>query len=258
MNKYKVIHVNQSGFRQRHSYQTALVKLIDQWMTCIDRGDLVGSVFLDFDLVDHSIFIDKLSLYKCKGSGLNVFSSYLQNRQQVIDSGQGLLKPADIKTDVSQGSILGPTLFLFFINDLPLHMEYCKIDLFADDATYHVNGKTKSEVEPKLQTDGTNSRTWAKQHKMQIHFDKTACMALGTRNMTQNGLSKLNIDIDGNKIKQVDKQKLLGVFIDENLLWTPHIDYLCATISTKISLLKHLSTYVPVKIILSRVHLSTY
>ena len=112
-------------------------------------------------------------------------------------------------------------------------MEYCEIDLFADDATYHVIGKTKSEVEPKLQTDGTNSRTWAKQHKMQIHFDKTACMALGTRNMTQDGFSKLNIDIDGNKIKQVDKQKLLGVFIDENLLWTPHIDYLCATISTK-------------------------
>ena len=252
LNKYKVIHANQSGFRQRHSCQTALVKLIDQWMACIDRGDLVGSVFLDFrnafDLVDHSILIDKLSLYKCKGSDLNLFNSYLQSRQQVIDSGQGLSKPADIKTGVPQGSILGPTLFLIFINDLPLHMEYCEIDLFADDATYHVNGKTKSEVEPKLQTDGTNSRTWAKQHKMQIHYDKTACMALGTRNMTQNGFSKLNIDIDGNKIKQVDKQKLLGVFIDENLLWTPHIDYLCATISTKISLLKHLSTYVPVKV----------
>ena len=185
LNKYKVIHANQSGFRQRHSCQTALVKLIDQCMSCIDRGNLVGSVVLDFrktfDLVDHSILIDKLLLYKCKGSDLNLFSSYLQSRQQVIDSGQGLSKPADIKTGVPQGSILGPTLFLKkFINDLPLHMEYCEIDLFADNATYHVNGKTKSEVEPKLQTDGTNSRTWARQHKMQMHFDKTACMALGT------------------------------------------------------------------------------
>ena len=252
LNKYKVIHANQSGFRQKHSCQTALVKLIDQWMACIDRGDIVGSVFLDFrkafDLVDHSILIDKLSLYKCQGPDLNLISSYLQSRQQVIDSGKGLSTPAYIKSGVPQGSILGPTLFLIFINDLPLHMEYCDIDLFADDATFHANGKTKSEVEPKLQTDGNNSKSWAKHHKMQIHYDKTSCMTLGSRHRTQNEASKLDITIDGNEIKQVDKQKLLGVYIDENLLWTTHIDYLCSTISTKISLLKQLSTYVPVKV----------
>ena len=145
LNKYKVIHANQSGFRQKHSCQTALVKLIDQWMACIDRGDIVGSVFLDFrkafDLVDHSILINKLSLYKCQGPDLNLISSYLQSRQQVIDSGKGLSTPAYIKSGVPQGSILGPTLFLIFINDLPLHMEYCDIDLFADDATFTLTGK---------------------------------------------------------------------------------------------------------------------
>ena len=235
-----------------HSCQTALVKLIDQWMTCIDRGDIVGSVFLDFrkafDLVDHSILIDKLSLYKCQGPDLNLISSYLQSRQQVIESGKGLSAPAYIKSGVPQGSILGPTLFLIFINDLPLHMEYCDIDLFADDATFHANRKKKSEVEPKLQTDGNNSKSWAKHHKMQIHNDKTSCMTLGSRHRTQNEASKLDITIDSNEIKQVDKQKLLGVYIDENLLWTAHTDYLCSTISTKISLLKQLSTYVPVKV----------
>ena len=252
LNKYKVIHTNQSGFRQKHSCQTALVKLIDQWMACIDRGDIVGSVFLDFrkafDLVDHSILVDKLSLYKCQGPDLTLISSYLQSRQQVIDSGKGLSKPAYIKSGVTQGSILGPTLFLIFINDLPLHMEYCDIDLFADDATFHANGKKKSEVEPKLQTDGNNSKSWAKHHKMQIHYDKTSCMTLGSRHRTQNEASELDITIDGNEIKQVDKQKLLGVYIDRILLWTAHIDYLCSTISTKISLLKQLSRYVPVKV----------
>ena len=127
-------------------------------------------------------------------------------------------------------------------------MEYCDIDLFADDATFHANGKKKSEVEPKLHTDGNNSKSWAKHHKMQIHYDKTSCMTLGSRHRTQNEASKLDITIDGNELKQVDKQKLLGVYIDENLLWTAHIDYLCSTISTKISLLKQLSRYVPVKV----------
>ena len=127
-------------------------------------------------------------------------------------------------------------------------MEYCDIDLFADDATFHANGKKKSEVEPKLQNDCNNSKSWAKHHKMQIHYDKTSCMTLGSRHRTQNEASKLDITIDGNEIKQVNKQKLLGVYIDENLLWTAHIDYLCSTISTKISLLKQLSRYIPVKV----------
>ena len=73
----------------------------------------------------------------------------------------------------TQGSILEPTLFLIFIDDLSIHMEYCYIDLFADDATCRANGKTISEVEHKLHADGNNSNSWSKHHKMQIIYDKT-------------------------------------------------------------------------------------
>ena len=73
-------------------------------------------------------------------------------------------------------------------------------------------------------------------------------MTLGSRRRTQNEASKLDITIDCDEIKQVIKQKLLGVYIDENLLWTAHKDYFCSIISTKISLLKQLSRYVPVKV----------
>ena len=68
LNKYDLIHKNQSGFRPKHSCQTAFIKLIDQWMSCIDKGDIVGTLFLDFrkafDLIDHSILIKKLLIYK--------------------------------------------------------------------------------------------------------------------------------------------------------------------------------------------------
>ena len=81
LNKYKLINENQSGFRQKHSCQTALVKLIDQWLACLDKGDYVGALFIDFrkafDVVDHSILLRKLAMYKIEDQSLLWFISYL-------------------------------------------------------------------------------------------------------------------------------------------------------------------------------------
>ena len=109
LNKYTLLHENQSGFRLTHSCQTALIKLVDKWMACIDKGDIVGALFLDFrkafDSVIHDILLTKLSTYKFGYSTLKLFTSYIQNRQQVMDSGKGLTKPATIKSAVPKGSI---------------------------------------------------------------------------------------------------------------------------------------------------------
>ena len=84
------------------------------------------------------------------------------------------------------------------------------------------------------------------QNKMNMHYAKTSCMLIGKRHSTQLS-QELDIYIDGNKIKSVTKQKLLDIYIDENLQWSDHIDYLRSTISAKISLLKQLSLYIPVE-----------
>ena len=186
-----------------------------------------------------------------------MISSYLESRQQVIDSGEGLSTPVYIKSGEPQGSILGPILFLISKNDLALHMAYFHIDLFDDDATFHANGKTKSEAEPKLQNAGNDSKTWAEHHKMQTHYNKTPCMTLGPRHRTQNEASKLDITIDGNEIKQVYKQKLLGVCIDENFLWTAHTFVLQFQQNISLKTFINICSRESAKTILSRVHIST-
>ena len=123
-------------------------------------------------------------------------------------------------------------------------MEHCDTDYYADDTTVHINGKNEITVQAKLQLNARIAEFWSKQNKMYLSYDKTTCMLIETRYRTQNS-QQLDIYTDNKKIKSVNKRKLVGIYIDENLLWSDHIDYLCSNISSKIFLLKQLSSYIP-------------
>ena len=250
LNKHNLINKNQSGFHAKHSCQTALIKLIDKWMECIDKGDIVGTLFLDFrkafDLVDHKILMDKLSLYHFSPSALRWFDSYLDCRHQAILSETGLTEFANIRYGVPQGSILGPTLFLIFINDLPLNFDFCLSDFYADDRTVHTNDKNVETVEIKLHGDLNNAKHWSEEeNKLPLNYNKTTCMTIGTKKRI-NDSRKLNLEVDEVCIQNMSTQKLLGVHLDQYLTWSAHIDNLCSAISSKISLLRQLAEYVPI------------
>ena len=140
MKKTDTLFQYQSGFRRLHSCQTALTKIVDNWLNALNNKETVGTVFLDlskaFDLVNHKLLLQKLAMYGFSQKAILWFDSYLMNRtQQVYISGK-LSESNTISIGVPQGSVLGPLLFLVYINDLPLSISSCVLDLFADDATF--------------------------------------------------------------------------------------------------------------------------
>ena len=186
--------------------------------------------------MDLSILIKKLSIYKFSSSAIQWFKAYLNKRQQTIECDKGSTDFQNILSGVPQGSILGPTLFRLFVNDLPLCFEHCLSDLYADDTTVHTKDSSVNNIEHNIMCDLKNAIEWGKPNKMHLHYSKTTCMLVGTRQRL-NMSHKLNVQVNDTCIQNMSKQKLLGICIDESLTWSSHIDYLCSHISTKISFL---------------------
>ena len=166
-----------------HSCQTALTKLTEKWISDIDNGNVTGAVLLDFrkafDLVNHEVLLNKLRYYNFEDKSLSWLQSYLSNRTQTVHIGNTHSNPAPISCGVPQGSVLGPVLFLLFINDLPLHVKNSLLDLFADDATLHNSEGTLCEIENNLREDMEYIDTWCTENRMVINEKKTKCMLIG-------------------------------------------------------------------------------
>ena len=173
---------------------------------------------------------------------LNWINSYLSSRKQCIVEKNKISKLQIVKSGVPQGSVLGPVLFLLFINDLPLFTNETEVDIYADDTTMHTANVEYKNVEKDLQRGASGFQGWCKANKMYINVSKTTCMALGWRqNLSR--IEASDICLEKELIQKVEQQKLLGV-IDMSLSWDKQIDSVCLNISRRITLLKILSKYI--------------
>lgn len=194
----------------------------------MDQGQISGLTLIDlrkaFDLVDRPTLLQKLQLYGLNEEAVNWFRSYLSDRQfQVVIDNQFSTK-ANITSGVPQGSILGPLLFILHMNDLPFHLTETEIDLYADDATQYASDNSLQNVEVKLNRQIQPIIHWSLMNKMVLNEEKTKVMVVASSQKLSTLQETICVTLNGSPIEAVTSEKLLGVYFDQTLSWTGHVD----------------------------------
>lgn len=242
----------QSGFRQKHSCETALNMVIAEWKEELNKKHSIIAVFIDlkraFETIDQKILLEKLEGIGIRDVELDWFRNFLTNRKQRTIIGSTLSEEVDVKIGLPQGSVLAPILFNIYINDINSVLKFSSIKLFADDALISINGNNENDIREKLQSDLNSLYIWLCANKLKINIDKTKYMVITRKNLA--GLEPLKIN--NLEIENVKTIKYLGIQIDCKLKFDVHIDYAISKLATKLWFIqrtcKNLSKYYKIKV----------
>ena len=218
------------------------------YFTDIDKGKLTGLAFLDlskaFDTLDHDLLLMKLADFGLSKSSVNWFNAYLTNRTQsvIINGMQSDAEP--ILYGVPQGSVLGPLLFIMYINDLPSVTKYCKVHLYADDTLLFFESSSVQAIEAALSQDLDHVVGWLNQNYLMLNHSKTKVMLLGTHQKLSS-VQSFAVSVNDTDLERVYKFKYLGVFLDPCLNWNEHIDHIGNKISSRLGMLRRARKVIP-------------
>ena len=253
INKNKLLYNLQFGFRPGHSPNMALIYLVDKVSNALEQGDFVLGLFLDFskafDTVDHAILLKKLEFYGVRGVPLLWFNSYLNGREQFVEYDGHSSSKQIVKCGVPQGSILGPLLFLLYINDLALVCPKLFSILFADDSNMFLSGKDPNKLIRDMNEEMHKITQWLTVNRLSLNVDKTHFMLFRKKN-TRVALNE-TLYIKGTVINQVESTKFLGVFIDSSLTWRSHIQHIDGKVARGLGILYKCRKYFSKDVLIS-------
>ena len=236
-----LIHMNHHGSRKGHNTASALLQMYDQWIEAADDGDMVGVMMVDlsaaFDMVDHSLLLEKLQLFGLDVKAVQWVQSYLSLRSQSVLIDGCLSPPLQVDCGVPQGSILGPLLYVLFTNDIPdlvhdhavdfqVQQSSCKpcggTVCYVDDSTYSVSSKDPAALTNTLSQQYSKISNYMAANRLVINADKTHLVVMGNKAI---GARRQEVSVQAGQhvIKPSKTERLLGCQVSEDLKWKEHI-----------------------------------
>ena len=223
LDNFNILNKAQHGFRKYRSTESQLITTCNEQAKALNNNEQRDSILLDFskafDKVPYQRLLHKLAHYGIKGNTFNWIKDFLRHRtQSVVVEGQTSTS-IPVTSGVPQGSVIGPLLFLLYINDLPDFVKNSSTSLFADDSMISRNIRTEKDAQL-LQDDLDRLQEWEKKWMMEFNPDK--CESISVTNKKKP--IRYDYKIHGKTLKNVENTKSLGLTIDRKLSWNAHID----------------------------------
>lgn len=224
-----VLSEHQHGFRRGRSTESAIYEMLNFTHTKLDQGKFVVSVYFDlskaFDTISPYFLLQKMQTLKFPRNVLTWIQSYIEERTMVVKYKGAVSEEQNINIGVPQGSVLGPLLFLIFINDLPVHTTSDNIIMFADDTTMTIVGNSHEELSQKLEKVIEEFKMWCERNRLILNMSKSLYVeSFGGRN------NQATISI--NDIRHAEETTFLGVLIDQHLSWNTQVNSICSKLNS--------------------------
>ena len=242
LSSHNIIYQHQYGFRTNHNTSQPVLHFSEKIYNALNQNPPAKtlSIFIDlkkaFDTVDHKILLKKMEHYGVRGSSNDWFKNYLSDREQFVSINGVDSDLANIVCGVPQGSVLGPLLFLLYINDLPNATEFLTL-LFADDTTFQYTGDSMDLLFEKCNSELEKASIWFEANKLTLNVKKTKFMMFSEKN-AQINLQDLHLKIGGKIVEQVGSNsnekyfKFVGHVLDDKFSWVGHVEHVCKKLAS--------------------------
>ena len=245
LNENSLLHPDHHGFLKHRSTTTALQQLMDIWLKAAENGKISAAVLLDlsagFDVINHQILLAKLKEYGLDNLALSWFEDYLHQRSQCVQIESKLSSFLDVLWGVPQGSILGPLLFVIFINELPDTIKVERpeeeasndateddhVVVYADDNTPTASAEDPYQLQSRIQAIADIVTNWFSRNDMLVSSEKTKLLFIGTQQNRSHKIEGPNftpiLNVCGEDVSVTKSEKLLGLVINDTMTWKTHL-----------------------------------